>query len=105
MPQEALDKVEEITLDMSESMRKIARTCFVKASQVIDRFDVMKLAFDATQEIRIKHRREAIQAETDAKSKAKILEKEYIAERFDNGDTRKELLARSRYPLFKSGDK
>jgi transposase len=105
MPQEALDKVEEITPDMSGSMRRIARTCFPKASQVIDRFHVMKLAFDATQEIRIKHRWEAIQAETDAKENAKILEKEYIAERFENGDTRKELLARSRYLLFKSGEK
>jgi transposase len=86
-------------------MRKIAKTCFPKASQVIDRFHVMKLAFDATQQIRIKHRWEAIQAETDAKENAKILEKEYVAERFENGDTRKELLARSRYLLFKSGEK
>ena len=31
--------------------------------------------------------------------------KEYIPYRFSNGDTRKELLIRSRYLLFKSADK
>jgi hypothetical protein len=65
----------------------------------------MNPACDATQKIRIKHRRRAIQAETDAKEHAGILEKEYVAERFENGDSRKELLARRRYRLFKSGEK
>jgi transposase len=78
MPREALVKVEEITLDMSESMRRIARTCFAKSSQVIDRCHGMQSAFDATREIRIKHRREAIQAETDAKENTGILGKNML---------------------------
>jgi transposase len=105
IPEEVLHSVKEVTLDLSESMRKIVRHCFPKAHRVIDRFHVQKLAFEATQEIRIRHRWEAIQEETDRKEEAKLLKASYIAERFDNGDTKKELLARSRYLLFKSGDK
>lgn len=36
---------------------------------------------------------------------AKLEVKDYIPERFVNGDTRKELLARSSYLLFKDGGK
>lgn len=48
-------KVKEITLDMANSMGQIVRQCFPKATRVIDRFHVQKLAYDALQEIRIKH--------------------------------------------------
>ena len=34
--------VEEVTLDLSESMRKIVRIAFPKASRVIDRFHIQK---------------------------------------------------------------
>ena len=46
--------VKEVTLDLSESMRKIVRTVFPKADRVIDRFHIQKLACDAVQELRIK---------------------------------------------------
>ena len=36
---------------------------------------------------------------------AKLEGREYVPFRYENGDTRKELLARSRYLLFKSGEK
>ncbi len=62
-----LDAVEEVTPDTSDSMRKIVRHCFAKASGVIDRFHVQRLAFDALQEMRISHRRNAINEETEAK--------------------------------------
>ena len=48
--------VEEVTLDLSDSMRKIIRTVFPKANRVIDRFHVQKLACDAVQELRVKLR-------------------------------------------------
>ena len=48
--------VKEVTLDLSDSMRKIVRTAFPEASRVIDRFHIQKLACDAVQEVRIKHR-------------------------------------------------
>lgn len=105
IPDELLDTVEEVTLDLSESMKRIVRTCFPKAMRVIDRFHIQKLACDAVQEIRIKHRWDAIQEANDAMESAKLKGREYVPLRYKNGDTKKELLARSRYLLFKSGDK
>ena len=50
---------------MSSGMHAIARECFPNAEQVIDRFHVQKLACDALQELRIEHRWEAINEETN----------------------------------------
>lgn len=105
IPEEVRESVEEVTLDLSDSMRKIVRTCFPKAMRVIDRFHIQKLACDAVQEMRIKHRWDAIQEANDAMENAKLEGREYTPVRFENGDTRKELLARSRHLLFKSGEK
>ena len=105
IPDELLDTVGEVTLDLSESMKRIVRTCFPKAMRVIDRFHIQKLACDAVQEMRIKHRWDAIQEANDAMESAKLKDREYVPLRYKNGDTKKELLARSRYLLFKSGDK
>lgn len=96
--------VEEVTLDLSDSMRKIVRTAFPKASRVIDRFHIQKLACDAVQELRIKHRWDAMQQANDEMEKAKSKGEDYVPFRYPNGDTRKELLIRSRYLLFKSAD-
>lgn len=75
--------------------------CFPRASKVIDRFHVQQLAFDAVQEVRIKYRWEAMDEENkaiDLASKRKIA---FQPEVLANGDTVKQLLARSRYLLFK----
>jgi transposase len=105
IPEEVRDSVEEVTLDMANSMRKIVRSCFPKANRVIDRFHVQKLAYDALQEIRIAHRWDAINEETNAIENAKADGVKYLPEILSNGDTKKQLLARSRYLLFKSGEK
>ena len=97
--------VEEVTLDLSDSMRKIVRVAFPKAKRVIDRFHVQKLACDAVQELRIKHRWDAIQHSNDEMEEARLKGEAYEPYRYPNGDTRKELLIRSRYLLFKSADK
>ena len=97
--------VSEVTLDLSDSMRKIVRTAFPNASRVIDRFHIQKLACDAVQELRIKHRWDAIQQANDEMEEAKLKGDDYVPFRYPNGDTRKELLIRSRYLLFKSADK
>ena len=102
---ELRNTVKEITLDLSESMNKICRMAFPRASRVIDRFHVQRLALDAVQEIRIQHRWDAINAETDAREAAKLEGRKYVVERLENGDTLKELLARGRYALFKSPEK
>jgi transposase len=96
--------VKEVTLDLSDSMRKIVRTVFPKANRVIDRFHIQKLACDAVQEIRIKHRWDAIQQSNDELEEAKLSGTPYMPFRYTNGDTRKELLMRSRYLLFKSSN-
>ena len=99
------NRVTEITLDLADSMHRICRYAFPMAKCVIDRFHVQKLALEAVQEIRIKHRWDAINAGTEAREQAKLSGEKYIPERISNGDTLKELLARGRYALFKSPDK
>ena len=105
IPVSRRNMVKEITLDMANNMNLIAKKCFPKASIVTDRFHVQMLANDAVQEERIKLRWEAIDAESNAIEAHKIKGEKYIAEKFSNGDTRKQLLARSRYLLFKSPSK
>jgi len=105
IPERQRRKVKEVTLDMAGSMNLISRRCFPKAVRVIDRFHVQKLAYEALQEMRIAHRWDAINEETNAIDNARWNKEEYVPFRFDNGDTKKQLLARSRYLLFKSAEK
>lgn len=69
--------VKEITLDMANSMKLIAKRSFPKAIQVTDRFHVQKLALEALQEIRIKHRWTAMNLENKAIAEAKAKGKTY----------------------------
>ena len=55
--------------------------------------------------MRIKHRWDVRQEANDDMENAKLEGREYVPFRYENGDTRKELLARSRYLLFKSREK
>lgn len=97
--------VKEITLDMAGNMGLIARKCFPNATRVTDRFHVQKLATEALQEIRIKYRWQAIDQENEAIEKAKKLNKNFVPQVLTNGDTLKQLLARSRYFLYKNRSK
>lgn len=99
------ESVQEVTLDLSDSMRRIVSVAFPKAKRVIDRFHIQKLACDAVQEIRISHRWDTIQEANDEMEVCKQTGKAYTPFRFSHGDTRPELLVRSRYLLFKSADK
>lgn len=99
---ELREKVEEITLDLSSSMKTIAIMAFPKATKVIDRFHVQKLALDAVQELRIKFRWDAMDRENAMKKEAKAKGEDIKPEIFSNGDTEKQLLIRSRYLLFKA---
>jgi transposase len=102
IPQKQRAKVSEITLDMAGAMNLVVRKCFPNAEQVIDRFHVQKLAFDALQEIRIAHRWEAINEETNKMENCKEDNRIYKPQLLKNGETKKQLLFRSRYLLFKS---
>lgn len=68
---------------------------------VPDRFHVQKLAVEALQDIRIRHHWEAIEAENEAIEQAKKQQTQYQPEVLPNGDSLKQLLARSRYVLYK----
>ena len=105
IPLKQRKKVKEVTLDMAGNMGLIVRKSFPNATLVIDRFHVQKLSLDALQEIRIKHRWDAIDAENDAIESAKKISENYKPEILPNGDTLKQLLARSRYLLYKSANK
>ena len=97
--------VKEIILDMAPTMERIAKLSFPNAALVTDRFHVQKLAYDAVQEMRIKYRWEAIDQENLEIDLGKEIGKKYIPTVLENGDTLKQLLARSRYLLFKSKSK
>ena len=104
----SLDKrnmVQEVTVDMAGSMNLIAKKCFPKTEIVTDRFHVQKLASEAVQEERIRLRWEIIELENNAIQETKKNGKIYKPELLGNGDTHKQLLARSRYLLFKSKTK
>lgn len=105
IPEKLRFSVKEITLDLAGSMNLIAKKSFPYASKVIDRFHVQKLAFDGVQEIRIRHRWEAIDNENKIIQQARKDKTSYNLKIFENGETPKQLLARSRYLLFKSETK
>ena len=95
-------KVKEITLDMANNMNLVAKMCFPNASIVTDRFHVVKLVTDALQHIRIEQRWAEIKKENQAIKDAKANGERYIPEVLSNGDSPKQLLARSRYIITKS---
>ena len=93
--------VKEITLDLSSSMMRIARSVFPKALITNDRFHVQKLYYDALDDMRIAYRWMARDKENEEIKEAKSKGKEYIPFRYSNGDTRKQLLARAKFILTK----
>jgi transposase len=122
------EKVKEITMDFSDSMHVIATTCFPNATITLDRFHMQQLCTNAMQQIRVKERRVALKADAEAREqhrfrnkrnvskrkkgdkdphgrKPKRANEAYVPERLSNGDTRCELLSRSRYLLMVSQDK
>lgn len=101
IPKHLRNKVQEITLDMASTMINICKVAFPKATQVTDRFHVQKLAYEAVQDLRVKHRWEARDFENDVIDQALKSGKTYRPEILENGDTVRQLLARSRYSLFK----
>lgn len=101
IPQTSRDQVKEVTIDMARNMESAVKECFPNAQIVTDRFHVVKLVLDALQHIRISHRWEAIEAENTAIAKAKAEGNKYTTKLFSNGDSPKQLLARSRYILAK----
>lgn len=96
-PITTLMNIKEITLDLSNSMDWICREIAPNARKTYDRFHVEKILTDALQQIRIKYRWEAI----DRENKLRKDDTLNRLPRYANGDSEKQLLARSRTLLYK----
>ena len=134
IPQSEREKVTEITMDFSDCMYSIAKQCFPNATIVIDCFHIVQRLCESLEEMRLKFKRLAAteakkEAVTFAKNedrKAKrraqyrkkhpknkkehrgrkrIRKQKYKPTLLDNGETKVELLTRSRNMLAQSGDK
>ena len=82
-------------------MEIAARAAFPNARITTDRFHVQQLVSEALQEMRVSLRWKSIREENEAVKHAKNSKMSYTPEVYTNGDTKKQLLARSRYLLFK----
>lgn len=89
--------IKEITMDLSNSMDWISREIAPNAIKTFDRFHVEKLIIEAVQQVRIKYRWEAIERENELRKNKAV----YRLPRYHNGDSEKQLLARSRWLLYK----
>lgn len=105
VPIEKRMAVKEITVDLAETMDWICRTNFMNATITADRFHVQQVVSEAVQEIRINLRRKAIDEENQKMMETKKNGTSFSPKRFSNGDTKKQLLARGRYLLFKPSNK
>lgn len=83
------------------SMVKAAQWAFPHAALVTDRFHVERLSADAVQQAGIDQRWKEIDREAKAIIKCKKQGTKYKSIILTNGDTPKQLLARSRYILYK----
>ena len=101
IPEAKRKTVTEVTMDMAETMEAAVRASFPNTKIVIDRFHVQQLVSEAVQEIRIELKRIVTKEENEAIKKAKAEGKDYHPVMHENDDTKKQLLARSRYVLFK----
>jgi len=101
IPLNLRESVKEVTLDMAKNMAAAVKQSFPKADLVTDRFHVVKLAMDAIQHVRIKQRWEEMDKENEDIETAKKDQVKYEPKILSNGDTPKQLLARSRYILAK----
>lgn len=97
--------VKEITLDFANSMDWICRTNFPNATLTGDRFHIQQIVTEGVQEMRIDIRRQVINEENDLMRERKKRGRKFQPWRCRNGDTKKQLLARSRYFLFKASTK
>jgi transposase len=97
--------VKEVTLDMAKNMESAIKMSFPDTCVVTDRFHVVKLVIEALQHIRIKYRWIAIDQENELIKQANEQGVKYKSKLFENNDSPKQLLARSRHLLSKSSDK
>jgi transposase len=92
-------QVLEVTLDMAPNMSMAIRESFPMAKLVTDRFHVVRLGLEALQHLRTNLRWEEMEKENKKIEQAKNNKEKYSPQVLENGDTPKQLLARSKYIL------
>jgi transposase len=105
LPENKRKMVQEMTLDLSPTMKLISKKCFPNASLVCDRFHVQRLMNEAVNDLRISYRWQAIDLENAEIELAKEMKQRFIPYIFSNGDTRRQLLARSRHLILQNNSK
>ena len=112
VPVEQRRKVETVTTDLSSAMMLTARSVFCKAKLVNDRFHVQQLMSEAVDQMRIALRWEVLDAENKAirehrarrraahTSAERELIGEWEPERMSNGETKPQIMARSRHIIL-----
>jgi transposase len=105
IPLKRREAVEEVTLDLSPAMKATVKKSFPKAAIVDDRFHVQQLVSEAVQDSRMIMRRESLKEENEAIKLCRTEKRKYKPVVFENGDTKKQLLARSNHLLFKPRSK
>ncbi len=101
VPFSSLVGIKEITLDLANSMDWISRQIAPNAIRTYDRFHVERIVTEAMQQVRIKLRWEAIERENELRANKDV----FRLKRYSNGDSEKQLLARSRCFLYKRRNK
>lgn len=134
IPEDELAKVKEITMDFSDSMYSIARQCFPNADIVIDCFHIIQRLCEGLEEMRLRFKRLAVTEDKKAaaafvrnedrkarhrsyyrrnhkknlkekRGRKRIRKQKYKPQELGNGETKVELLTRSRNQLSQSGEK
>lgn len=112
VPRELRRRVRTVTTDLSSAMMLTVRTVFPKAMLINDRFHVQQLVTDAIDQMRIGFRWQVLAEENKAirehRAKRKAAhtraEKDLIGEwepqRMENGETRPQIMARSRHIIL-----
>lgn len=94
--------VKTVSLDMAGSMNLAARANFPNAALVIDKFHVIKLVIEALQSYRIQLRWKILKLENQRIQFCRENKYRLIIKTYSNGDTERQLLARSVHLLFKN---
>lgn len=91
--------VTEVTREMAANMEVAVKQALPRAKLVTDRFQGQQRLSEAGQDIRLELRRAALKAENEQIPHARQAGTPYTPGMDENGDTTKQLLARSRYLL------
>ena len=118
LPRKIRWNVKSLSRDLSQTFADVGNEIFMNAVHVADKFHILKMGFEALQSVRIRYRQEILAEErvryeifrcqeAERRNLCKKNQEKFVAKIFpkspiySNGDTQKQLLARSRFLLYK----